>query len=63
VPWVFDAQRAYAVDGALAAGDAIATHCMWLNSTDTPVLPGPRITDEMCGQSLIAYPFDAARCR
>jgi hypothetical protein len=63
VPWVFDMQRAYPIDVALAAGDAIGTQCIWQNSTTAPVLPGPRITDEMCGQSLIAYPFEAARCQ
>jgi len=63
VPWDFNAQRAYAVDVELAAGDAIGTHCIWQNPTNAPVLPGPRITDEMCGQSMIAYPFDAAHCQ
>jgi hypothetical protein len=63
VPWVFDAQHAYAVDIELAAGESITTQCIWENSTDAPVLPGPRITDEMCGQSLMAYPAEAARCR
>jgi hypothetical protein len=63
VPWDFDMQRAYLVDVDLAAGDAISTQCIWENLTSAPVLPGPRIIDEMCGQSLIAYPFDAARCQ
>ena len=63
VPWVFDTQHAYAVDAQLAANDSITTHCIWENPTSQPVLPGPRITDEMCGQSLIAYPFEAAHCR
>jgi hypothetical protein len=62
VPWDFDMQRAYPLDVELAAGDAISTQCIWQNSTSAPVLPGPRIGDEMCNQSLIAYPYDAAHC-
>lgn len=63
VPWVFDAQRTYPIDVGLAPGDAILTRCVWQNITDTTILPGPRIIDEMCGQSLIAWPAEAARCR
>lgn len=62
VPWEFDAQRTYPVTVTAASGDAIETHCVWQNDTDTTILPGPYITQEMCGQSLIAYPADAARC-
>jgi hypothetical protein len=63
VPWDFELQRAYVVDADLATGDAITTQCSWFNTTSQVVLPGPRITDEMCGQSLIVYPHRAARCR
>jgi hypothetical protein len=61
-PWSFDTQRAYPLDVDVRAGDAITTQCIWQNTTSMPVLPGPRITDEMCNQSLIAYPVEAARC-
>jgi hypothetical protein len=62
-PWQFEAQRAYPVDVALAAGDAIETRCVWQNDGDETILPGPGIADEMCGQSIIAWPAEAARCR
>jgi len=62
VPYVFDAQHAYPIDIAVAAGAAIETHCIWQNTTDQTVLPGPSINDEMCGQSMIAYPIEAAHC-
>jgi hypothetical protein len=63
VPWVFDAQRTYALDIDVAAGDAIETRCVWENHTNAIVFPGFSINDEMCGQSLIAYPFEAAHCQ
>lgn len=62
VPWDFDTQHAYALDVDVVAGDGITTQCIWQNPTNMPVLPGPGITNEMCNQSLIAYPFEAARC-
>ncbi len=61
-PWVFEDQRAFGVDLDLAAGDTVETTCVWENPTDEYVLPGPRTTDEMCGQSLIVWPAQAARC-
>jgi hypothetical protein len=61
-PWVFDPQRPYVVDAELATGDAIETTCVWRNDSDSYVLPGPLVSDEMCGQSLIAWPSEAARC-
>lgn len=63
VPWVYDAQRAYDVSAIVAAGGTIDTSCTWLNPGDTPVLPGPLLSDEMCEQSVIAWPADAAHCR
>ncbi len=60
VPWSFDEQRAYPVEIDVAG--SITMQCIWLNTSDVVVLPGPRITDEMCNQSLIAYPYEAARC-
>ena len=62
VPYQFDAQRAYPVDVLVSPGDAIGTECIWQNPTDTTVLPGPQIDQEMCGQSLIAWPVEAAHC-
>ena len=62
VPYDFEAQRAYPIDVRLAPGDSIMTECVWFNTTDTTVLPGPEIDDEMCGQSLIAWPVEAAHC-
>lgn len=61
-PWAFDAQHAYTIDVDLAGGEAIETHCAWRNDTDTTILPGPSISDEMCGQSLMAWPVEAAHC-
>lgn len=61
-PWSFDAQRAYAIDTTVAPGELIETHCVWQNDTDQTILPGPSIYDEMCGQSLMAWPVEAARC-
>jgi hypothetical protein len=62
-PWVYDAQRAYDVSAVVEAGGTIDSSCTWLNPGDTTVLPGPLLTDEMCEQSVIAWPADAARCR
>lgn len=61
-PWIFEEQRAYPVDVTLAAGDAVETQCIWRNDGDAYILPGPLTTDEMCGQSLIAWPAEAAVC-
>jgi len=63
VPWDYDAQRAYDVSAVVEAGTAIETACTWFNPGDTPVLPGPLLSNEMCEQSLIAWPVEAARCR
>ena len=62
VPFVFDAQHAYPVDATVEPGDTIDTECIWQNTTDTTVLPGPSIDQEMCEQSLIAWPVEAAHC-
>jgi hypothetical protein len=61
-PFVYDAQRAYPVDVVVAAGATIDSACTWQNPTDAVVLPGPKLTDEMCEQAVIAWPLDAARC-
>ena len=61
-PWSFDAQHAYAIDTNVTPGQSIETHCIWQNDTDQTILPGPSIHDEMCGQSLMAWPVEAARC-
>lgn len=61
-PWSFDAQRAYAIDAVVAPGQMLETRCVWENDTDQTILPGPSIHDEMCGQSLMAWPVEAARC-
>lgn len=62
VPWDFEQQRAYPLEVTLAAGDAIETRCVWRNDTAEVILPGPGIDDEMCGQSLIVWPAEAAGC-
>jgi hypothetical protein len=62
VPWDFEAQRAYSLDLVVQGGAAIETHCVWQNDTDTTILPGPSIHDEMCGQSLMAWPAESAHC-
>jgi hypothetical protein len=61
-PWAFDAQRAYAIETTVASGERIETQCVWQNATDQTILPGPSIDDEMCGQSIMAWPVEAARC-
>jgi hypothetical protein len=58
--WNFDAQRTYAVDQDVVAGDGIETDCTWFNPTDQYVLPGPSTYDEMCGDGLIVWPAQAA---
>lgn len=62
-PYSYDAQRAYDVDATVEAGGVIDSACTWFNPTDTVVLPGPLLSDEMCEQSLVAWPAEAARCR
>lgn len=62
VPWDADDQRMYFPGLDLAAGDRIETACIWQNNTEQYVLPGPGIEDEMCSQSFIAWPREAARC-
>lgn len=61
-PWSFEAQRAYAIDTTVAPNQVIETHCIWQNDTDQTILPGPSINDEMCGQSVMGWPVEAARC-
>jgi len=62
VPYDFETQHSYSIDAIAAPGDTIDTECVWENTTDTTVLPGPEIDQEMCGQSLIAWPVEAAHC-
>lgn len=62
VPWDAGEQRTYFLGLDLAAGDRIETTCVWQNNTEQYVLPGPGIEDEMCSQSFIAWPREAARC-
>lgn len=62
-PYSYDAQRAYDVDATFEPGESITSACTWFNPTDTVVLPGPLLSDEMCEQSVIAWPADAAHCR
>lgn len=61
-PWDFDHQRVYPVTRALAAGDVVETTCIWQNDGDEYVLPGAGIDDEMCGQALVVWPAEGARC-
>lgn len=62
-PWVYDSQRAYDVSATVDAGGTIDSSCTWLNPGDTTVLPGPLLSNEMCEQSVIAWPADAAHCQ
>jgi hypothetical protein len=61
-PWRFDVQQVYPVGENLVTGDSIETTCVWRNDTDEYVFPGPGIGNEMCGQSLIVWPYEAAGC-
>ena len=61
-PWSYDTQHAVPIALAVAGGQALETHCVWLNETAQTILPGPSIHDEMCAQSLIAWPVEAAHC-
>jgi hypothetical protein len=61
-PWSFDAQQAYSIDVTTSPGDTLQTDCTWENYTDETILPGPSIRNEMCGQSLMAWPVEAAHC-
>lgn len=61
-PWSFDTQRAYSIEIDVHIGETIETHCVWRNDTDVTILPGPSIHDEMCGQSLMVWPVEAAGC-
>jgi hypothetical protein len=63
VPFSYDMQRAYDVDALVEPGDTITSACTWFNPTDSVVLPGPLLSDEMCEQALIAWPAEAAHCR
>ena len=60
VPWDFYAQKTYDVDVAVGAGDQVQTHCVWENPTDNYIFAGPKTTDEMCNQSLLAWPAASA---
>jgi hypothetical protein len=60
--WDYQHQPIVRVDVDLAPGDAIETVCTWENTTDTPVLPGPYVANEMCNQGLFVWPFNHARC-
>ncbi len=61
-PWDFDHQRTYPIALRISAGDTIETTCIWQNDGDDYVLPGARIQDEMCGQALVVWPAEGARC-
>jgi hypothetical protein len=61
-PWRFDVQQVYPVEKDLIAGDSIETTCVWRNDSDEYVLPGPAIGNEMCGQVLMVWPYEAAGC-
>lgn len=61
-PWDFEHQRVYPVARALAAGDPVETTCVWRNDGDAYVLPGAGVDDEMCGQALVVWPAEGARC-
>lgn len=60
VPWRFDAQRTYALDVPVSAGDAVVTTCDWLNATDSYIFEGPKTSDEMCNHALLVWPEEQA---
>lgn len=61
-PWQYDAQQAYDTDVLVASTSSIETRCIWQNDSDQTILPGPLVTNEMCGQSLMGWPVEAAHC-
>jgi Copper type II ascorbate-dependent monooxygenase, C-terminal domain len=61
-PWNFNAQSRYALDVDAAAGDRIQTTCVWNNTTDAYVFPGPLTENEMCSAALVAWPASSATC-
>jgi hypothetical protein len=62
LPWNFLAQSRYPLDVNASAGDRIQTTCIWNNTTDSYVLPGPLTENEMCNAVLIAWPASSATC-
>lgn len=62
VPWDAEDQRTYSIDLDTASGDRIETTCVWENPGADYVFPGPGIDDEMCSQSFVAWPREAAHC-
>lgn len=62
-PWNFYLQKRYPLSVDLSAGDRIATRCVWQNTTDSYILPGPLTENEMCNVAIIAWPADQAVCQ
>lgn len=60
--WDFHHQIMYPRDVTLEAGDAIETLCVWADTGDEPVYPGPFSVNEMCNQGLYVWPAEDAFC-
>jgi hypothetical protein len=61
-PWDWHNQRIHPLDAELRPGDRIETTCVWANPTPDPIVGGNLTSEEMCEQTYIAYPAEAARC-
>jgi hypothetical protein len=62
-PWNFNEQLIHPIALDIAAGDKIETRCVWENTTPNPIKGGPLSSDEMCEQTLIAWPAEAVKCK
>jgi hypothetical protein len=62
VPWNFLAQKRYPLAVDAHAGDEIRDTCIWNNTSDSYVFPGPLTENEMCNAAFIAWPAANATC-
>jgi hypothetical protein len=56
VPWNFNAQVWFPLEGTLAQGDVVRTRCAWQNTTSSTVTFGPYTENEMCYSFTAYYP-------
>lgn len=61
-PWNWSEQLIHPLALDIAAGDKIETNCFWENPTPNPIEKGTLTTQEMCEQTYIAWPAEAAKC-
>lgn len=60
-PWDFEHQLGHLIgDVMLAPGDTLSLRCDWTNTSDAPIQPGQRTTDEMCTSGVLVWPASAA---